>query len=86
MHVGVRFGGVDRRAQPGRYLGGDGVAAVGVVDGDEGDVIVDLDKYAIGHRLSLVTGYRVAETGPSSWQLSAGRVGTMMPQPRPLDM
>jgi hypothetical protein len=56
VHVGVGFRGVDRGAQGGRDLGGDGVAALGVVDRDEGDVIVDLDQYWIGHGLSLVTG------------------------------
>ena len=42
VHVGVRLGRIDRRAQPGRDLGGDGVAALGVVDGDECDVVFDL--------------------------------------------
>ena len=54
---GFGFRGVDRRAQRRRDLGGDRVAAVGVVDGDEGDVVVDLDQYRIGHGLSLVTGH-----------------------------
>ena len=86
MHVGVRLCRVDRGAQPGRDLGGDGIAAVGVVDGDQRDVVFDLHKDAIGHRFRLVTGYRVAWFGPRIWQLSAGSVGTMMPQPRPLEM
>ena len=42
VHVGVRLGRIDRRAQPGRDLSGDGVAALGVVDGDECDVVFDL--------------------------------------------
>ena len=79
------LGRVDGRAQPGRDLGGDGVAAVGIVDGDERDVVFDLHKDVIGHRLRLVIAYRVAVMGPRIWQLSAGRVGTMMPQPRPRD-
>ena len=69
----------------GRDLGGDGVAAVGIVDGDERDVVFDLHKDVIGHRLRLVIAYRVAVMGPRIWQLSAGSVGTMMPQPRPRD-
>ena len=54
MHVGVRLGGIDGCAQPGRDLGGDGVAAVGIVDGDQCDVVFDLYKDAIGHRFRLV--------------------------------
>ena len=49
VHVGVGLGGVDGRAQGRGDLGGDGVAAVGVVDGDEGDAVVDVDQYRIGH-------------------------------------
>ena len=45
VHLGVGFRGVDRRAQGSRDLRGDRVAALGVVDGDEGDVVVDLDQY-----------------------------------------
>jgi len=56
VHIGVGFGGVDGRAQSRRDFRGYGVAAFWVVDRDEGDVIVDLDQYWIGHRLSLVTG------------------------------
>ncbi len=85
VHVGVRLGLVDGCAQGRRDLGGDGVATLGIVDGDERDVVLDLDEDSIGHRLRLVTAYRVAWTGPRIWQLSAGSVGTMMPQPRPLD-
>jgi hypothetical protein len=85
VHVGVRLCRVDGRPQPGRDLGGDGVAALRVVDGDQRDVVFDLDKDVIRHRLRLVIAYRVAVMGPRIWQLSAGRVGTMMPQPRPRD-
>ena len=56
VHIGIGFRGVDGRAQGGRDFRGDGVAALGVVDRDEGDVIVDLGQYWIGHGLSLVTG------------------------------
>jgi hypothetical protein len=86
VHAGVRLGRVDRRAQRCGDLSGDGVAAVGIVEGDERDVVFDLDEDAIGHRFRLVSAYRVAVRGPRIWQLSAGRVGTMMPQPRPRDV
>jgi hypothetical protein len=57
VHIGVGFSGVNRRPQCGRDLRGDGVAALGIVDRDDGDVVVDLDQYWIGHGLSLVTGF-----------------------------
>ena len=43
------------RAEGGRHLCGDGVATLGVVDRDEGDVVVDFYQYWIGHCLSLMT-------------------------------
>lgn len=44
MHIGVCFSVVDRGAQSRRDFGGHGVAAVGIVDGDGGDVIGDVDE------------------------------------------
>ena len=44
VHVGVGLGGVDRGAQGRRDLGGHRVAAVGVVDGDGGDAVRDVDE------------------------------------------
>ena len=57
VHIGVGFGGVDGRAQCGGDFCGYRVTALGIVDRDEGDVIVDLGQYWIGHGFSLVTGY-----------------------------
>lgn len=49
VDAGIGLGGLDRGTQCGRTLGRHGVAAVGVVDGDEGDAVGDLRQNGIGH-------------------------------------
>jgi hypothetical protein len=69
VHVRVGFRCVDRRAKGSGDFCGYGVAALRIIHGDEGDVIVDLDQYRIGHGLSLVAegadGGRVRKAAPS---------------------
>jgi hypothetical protein len=63
MDAGIVLGGVDRGAQGGGDLRGDRVAAVGIVDRDEGDAVLDLHQYEIGHASRVVTGRDVVAGG-----------------------
>ena len=47
VHVVVGLRGIDRGPQRRRDLGRDRVAAIGIVDGDEGDAVLDMDQYRI---------------------------------------
>jgi hypothetical protein len=63
VHVDVRLGGVDGRAKSSRDLGRHRIAAIGIVDGDEGDAVFYLHQYEIGHGSRLVTWLEGATAG-----------------------
>ena len=79
MDVRIVLRILDREAQSGGNFVGDGVAPVGVVDGDQGDTFVDLKQDAI--HLNPPLSVRAMRSARTMWLLRKVRRRRMAPGP-----